>query len=34
MLSTVTEQDVERARDFDYDENAALPDDQPVMMAN
>lgn len=34
MLNTVTEQDVERARDFDYDENAALPEDRPVTMAN
>lgn len=34
MLGTVTEADVERARDFDYDANAALSDDQPVTMAN
>lgn len=34
MLNTVTEADVERARNFEYDENAALSADQSVMMAN
>lgn len=34
MLGTMTEQDIQRARDFQYDENAALSDDQPVAMAN
>ncbi|AUH32926.1 PRC-barrel domain-containing protein [Paracoccus tegillarcae] len=31
-LAEMTEADVERARDYEYDENAALADDQPVML--
>lgn len=34
ILNTVTEADVERARNFEYDENAALSADQSVMIAN
>lgn len=34
VLNTVTEADVERARSFEYDENAALGIDQPVVIAN
>lgn len=34
MVNAVTDADVQRARDFEYDENAALADDLPVLMAN
>ena len=34
VLGQMTEEDVERARDFEYNEEAALGDDRPVMLSN
>lgn len=34
VLGTVTEADIQRARDFQYDENQAMQEDQPVAMTN
>lgn len=34
VLGQMTEEDVERARDFEYNEEAALEDDRPVMLSN